>query len=287
MKKAAIDIGSNSVRMLIGEVKEGKVYVLEQHLRTTRLGKTAKGGYLNNQAVGRTLDVLVEFKAVLEKYNLQSNPITVATSAVREAADKEDFRRLIKTSLGWNLQILSGEDEARFSYIGAAAVIKENAAVVDVGGGSTELIYSENGKIYGQSVPVGAVRLHNGEVNKNEFIRMLQPLKNLYAKSEEPLVLVGVGGTVTSVAAMKNNLTEYTREAVNGTVITEGDLQSFYTEISAMSDYEVLKKYPLLKNREDIICDGILIYMAIFQLLGCKRIIAADSGILDGLLLGK
>lgn len=284
MKKAAIDIGSNSVRMLIGEVKEGKVYVLEQHLRTTRLGKTAKGGYLNNQAVGRTLDVLVEFKAVLEKYNLQSNPITVATSAVREAADKEDFRRLIKTSLGWNLQILSGEDEARFSYIGAAAVIKENAAVVDVGGGSTELIYSENGKIYGQSVPVGAVRLHNGEVNKNEFIRMLQPLKNLYAKSEEPLVLVGVGGTVTSVAAMKNNLTEYTREAVNGTVITEGDLQSFYTEISAMSDYEVLKKYPLLKNREDIICDGILIYM---QLLGCKRIIAADSGILDGLLLGK
>lgn len=287
MKKVAIDIGSNSVRMLIGEVKEGKVYVLEQHLRTTRLGKTAKGGYLNKQAVGRTLDALTEFKAVLEKYNLQFNPITVATSAVREAADKEYFRRLIKTTLGWNLQILSGEDEARFSYIGAAAVIKENAAVVDVGGGSTELIYSENGKIYGQSVPVGAVRLRNGEVDKNELFRILQPLKNLYAKSEEPLVLVGVGGTVTSVAAMKNNLTKYTREAVNGTVITEGDLQSFYTEISAMSDYEVLKKYPLLKNREDIICDGILIYMAIFQLLGCKKIISADSGILDGLLLCK
>lgn len=285
MKKAAIDIGSNSIRMLIGEVKENNVVALEQHLRTTRLGKTEKGGCLNKDAVTRTILALGEFKEILKNHNLADKPIVAATSAVREAADKEDFRQLIKKDLDWDLQILSGEEEAERSYLGASSIVKEKAAVIDVGGGSTELIFADCGQVYGQSVPVGAVRLHSGEVKNADLGQVLEPLKALYKKSAEPLVLVGVGGTITSLAAMKNNLKTYTREAVNGTIITRADLENFYAEITSMNGAEILQKYPLLKNREDIIGDGISIYLELFKLIDCDKITVSDAGILDGLLI--
>ena len=134
---------------------------------------------------------------------------------------------------------------------------------------------------------MGAVRLHGGEVEKEQLPEVLQPLKALYETATEPLAMVGVGGTITSLAAMKKQLTEYSREEINGTVISKDDLETYYQELSSLSNEEILAKYPLLKNREDIICDGIAIYLALADLLGFSQITVSDAGILDGLLLER
>ena len=285
MLKAAVDIGSNSVRLLVGSVEKGRVQVAEQHLRTTRLGKTAKGGSLNKDAVARTIGALAEFKEILAKFGLQNSPVVAATSAVREAADKAEFAALIEKELGWRLQILDGEEEAALSYLGASSVVSEPAAVIDVGGGSTELIFAKDGKIVGRSVPVGAVRLHLGEVAAEDLAHSLQPLADLYAARQGGLVFVGVGGTITSLAAMKLGLKEYCREKINGVVITAAELAAYYEELQKMTAANILAKYPLLQNREDIICHGIAVYLTLAQLLPMAQIVVSDAGILDGLLL--
>ncbi len=289
MKKAAVDIGSNSIRLLVGDVQEGKVQVLAQHLRTTRLGKTEKGGYLSPEAVDRTISALKEFREILAGYGLEKNPAVVATSAVREAADGEQFRQKILSQLGWDLRILTGAEEAEQSYRGAAAAAGDAdgaVAVIDVGGGSTELIFpAADGSICGRSVPVGAVRLHSGEVSRWDLPQALAPLQRLYGTSCRKLTLVGVGGTITSLAALKKRWQVYSRAKINGVKLTKAELTAYYNELTELSGEEILKRYPLLKNREDIIADGISIYLALFELLDLAEITVSDAGILDGLLL--
>lgn len=289
MKKAAIDIGSNSIRLLVGDVQNGKVRVVVQHLRTTRLGKTEKGGNLRPEAVDGTLAALKEFRKILEDYGLEKNPAVAATSAVREAADGEQFRQKVLSELGWNLRILTGAEEAEQSYRGAAAAAGDAngvVAVIDVGGGSTELIFpAADGAVCGRSVPVGAVRLHSGEVSRGDLPQILAPLQQLYRTSRKPFAFVGVGGTITSLAAMKKHLQVYSREEINGVNLTKAELTAYYNELTVLSGEKILKKYPLLKNREDIIADGISIYLALFEMLGFAEITVSDAGILDGLLL--
>lgn len=288
MMKAAIDIGSNSIRMLVGDAADGRVRMTAQYLRTTRLGKTAKGGSLNPEAVERTLAALAEFHEILQSCGLEKKPVVAATSAVREAADREDFKKKIADRLGWDLQILTGEEEARYSYKGAAAAAgTKPAAVIDVGGGSTELIFSDaDGAICGRSVAVGAVRLHSGEVKRADLPQVLAPLQELYEQSGAAMTFVGVGGTITSLAAMKKRLTAYSRAEINGVVLTKAELTAYYNELTALNGEEILQRYPLLQNREDIITDGIAVYLALAELLGFDEIIVSDAGILDGLLLG-
>lgn len=286
MIRSAIDIGSNSVRLLIGEVADDKVLALEQHLYTTRLGRTKKGEKLDALAVEKTISALKKFESIINKY-VAAKPIVVATSAVREAADKADFSDLIYRELGWELKILSGEEEAKLSFKGATSIVRENAAVIDVGGGSTELIIDLDGKIIGKSVAVGAVRLNLGEIKRENLRSELLPLKANYVSMESKIIFVGVGGTITSLAAMKKKLNNYDRNKVNGCIITKFDLLTYYDELKKMTAEETIKKYPLLKNREDIICDGIEVYLALADLLGFKEITVSDAGILDGLLLQK
>lgn len=285
MIKAAIDIGSNSVRMLVGEIKNGSIKVIGQYLRTTRLGKTAQGGSLNDEAVRRTLRVLAEFKTILKKYDIEKKPLVAATSAVREAADREQFKRMILDSLGWELQILSGAEEAAYSYRGAVSVVDAPAVVVDVGGGSTELICQSGGKIFAKSVPAGAVRLYNGEIEPNDLPQLLNPLKAIGQAAPQNAVLVGVGGTITSLAAIKSGLRVYCRSQINGVKFTRAEIAAYYNELKALTAAEILAKYPLLAEREDIICSGIKIYLELFELLGFGEIVVSDAGILDGLLL--
>ncbi len=283
-RRGAIDIGSNSVRLLIGQVEEGYLTVNRQELRTTRLGKTPKGEPLDREAVAKTLSALEEFRRILQEMNIVEPPVVAATSAVREAADGDAFARLLTERLGWRLRILTGADEARYSYVGAAAVVGENAAVLDVGGGSTELIVRKKTGICCRSVPVGAVRLHLGEIQRRQLPLLLRPLAESAGEQLET-PFVGVGGTITSLAAMKNHLVEYRREWINGTVLTQTELRAYGQEADTLAPQELLARYPLLQKRGDILGDGIAIYLALMELLGFSRIVVSDAGILDGLLL--
>lgn len=284
--RAGIDIGSNSVRLLIGEVEGGRVNALYQDLRITRLGDTKVGGRLSEQGKAKTLAAMREFAEALERFGVVEPPIVAATSAVREAADGADFAREVKDSIGWDLRILSGEQEAACSYAGAASVGQENSVVIDVGGGSTEIICrAADGEVIGKSVRVGAVRLFSGEVAQEDLRATLQPLLAVVPKGQHDFV--SVGGTITMLAAMKLGLTEYSREAVSGYRMTVDMLANLLAELAPLSAAERLARYPMMSGREDIIIAGLQIYLELADLLAAEEFIASDAGLLDGLLLGN
>lgn len=283
--RAAIDIGSNTVRLMIGEVVDGRVQVAHQELRTTRLGDTKVGGCLSEQGKAKTIAAMQEFAEVMAGWQVAEPPIVAATSAVREAADGADFAREILASTGWQLRILSGEQEAACSYTGAASLGQADAVVIDVGGGSTEVICrNDEGKIVGKSVRVGAVRLFSGEVAQADLRATLCPLAEVLPKGVHEFV--SVGGTITMLAAMVLGLQEYDREAVSGYRMSVAMLAELLAELSPLSPAERLARYPMMAGREDIIICGLQIYLELADLLGASEFVANDAGLLDGLLLG-
>lgn len=287
--RAAIDIGSNTVRLLIGEVKDGQVRALHQQLFTTRLGDTTVGGRLSPVGRKKTIAALEAFKAVLAEWGVAKPPIVAATSAVREAADGADFAREVAENLGWQLKILAGEQEAACSYAGAAACGRAGAVVIDVGGGSTEVICrGADGHVFGKSVKVGAVRVFNGEVPEANLRTTLQPLcAVLPDDADEQREFVSVGGTITMLAAMLLGLTQYSREAVSGYRVSVDQLRGLLAELLPLSPAARLARYPMMAGREDIITCGLKIYLELADLLGVREFVASDAGLLDGLLLGE
>ena len=214
--QAAIDIGSNTVRLLIGEAAAGRVQVHSQALLTTRLGNTRVGEKLSVEGRQKTIAALQQFAEQLRQAGVSRPPVVAATSAVREASDGADFQQEVRQKLGWQLQILSGVEEAACSFAGAASVLPQGAntaqvAVLDVGGGSTELICRRpNGQVAGRSVRVGAVRLFNDEVRPEELPQRLAELlpPDGLAGLGPVNRFISVGGTITLVAALLENLSE-------------------------------------------------------------------------------
>ncbi len=294
--RAAVDIGSNTVRLLIGTAENGRIGVAHQMLVTTRLGDTEVGGRLSVIGRRKTIEAMRIFAAKMAEFGVAEPPVVAATSAVREASDGEDFRAEVQRELGWRLLILSGEQEAACSFSGASSLCEGQAVVIDVGGGSTEMICREydnsgknsdknSGKIQGKSVRVGAVRLFNGEVAREDLKDRLSDLLSVLPENRNDLTYVSVGGTITLIAALLAGIPEYTREAVHGRMVTLDELRDLYAELSLLTPAERLELYPLMTGREDIIISGIEIYLTLAELTGATEFMASDAGLLDGLLL--
>lgn len=284
--RAAVDIGSNTVRLLIGSVEGGRVQVRRQMLVTTRLGDTEVGGRLSAAGRVKTIEALHLFAREIAAEGVTEPPVVAATSAVREAADGEDFRREVGRELAWRLLILSGDQEAACSFRGAASLCDGRAVVIDVGGGSTEMICARpDGGVSGRSVRVGAVRLFNGEVRPEELTARLAELRTVLPQDTAGLQFVSVGGTITLLAALLAGVETYTREAVHGRAVTVDQLRLLHDELAPLTPSERLVKYPLLAGREDIILSGIEIYLTLAELTGAREFMASDAGLLDGLLL--
>lgn len=285
--KAAIDIGTNSLRMLIGEIHEGKVKMISQSLETTRLGEGMAKKLLLPQAIERTISALENFKKELNIHKVSDISI-VATSAVRDATNRQEFLDKIFSATGWQVQVLSGEEEARLSFNGALSAKSESFGmpiIIDIGGGSTEVVYKKSDDIKGVSVNVGCVRLLEGnwdnELLKKELSPVVQPLLDY----KGDFSVRGVGGTTTTLAAILYGVENYTREAVHGKVLPLSDIISLKNKLENMS-LEERKKIPgLMPQRADIIVHGISILITLLNLLGAEEIIASDAGILDGVLL--
>jgi exopolyphosphatase/guanosine-5'-triphosphate,3'-diphosphate pyrophosphatase len=281
--KAAIDIGSNSIRLLIGQAQDGRIQAKRQELITTRLGNTKSGQELNPKAVQDTLQALKKFKTILTDEGIDHPPIVAATSAVREAKNQQEFKALIQKQLGWELQILSGEQEAFISYTGATIVCKPGSAVLDVGGGSTELIFPSGQGLKSKSVPVGAVRLYRQELGEAAYHQLLNSLLELAPQAH--MSYAAVGGTITSIAAIQAGVSVYQREKINGTVLTVAKLQEYYDMMKDQKPEALIRRYPLLKDRADIICFGLRIYLDLARILAFQELTVSDCGLLDGLLL--
>lgn len=293
--KAAIDIGTNSVRLLVADCQTGRIVPLVKELRTTRLGQGVHHtGRLQPDAIERTL-AAIDALAAIAKQGQADEIIAVATSAVRDAANGPEFIQLCQGRTGVTVQILPGTEEARLSFNGAlqGRIAGSRQLVIDIGGGSTELAFGgQKELLYVHSLNVGAVRLKDIFPADVNGIIMNTPEIQRYAtaaiKALPPLVLpdaiTGVGGTITSLAAIAQQLTAYDSEKVHGYYLDTACVNGLLAALAALPLAERKKTAGLQPERADIIVYGIAILAALLDELGSNGLTVSERDILEGIL---
>ena len=293
MKRAIIDIGTNSVLLLIGNMRRGRMEDITQSFEVTRLGKGLhSSGRISNEGINRTLHVLKSYRSLIEQQNIASVHL-VGTESLRKAVNKEEFITEVQKEFGWSCSILSGEEEAKFSYTGTTRELMcpdQSAVVIDVGGGSTEIVIGKGDNIsFLKSFPVGVVRLaetHNSNIRISESARknILSGLNKTFRNVPFPdkAILIGSGGTITTLVAIKEKMASYDPEQINGYRLKITEMEQIYDELNGMSAVQRLSLPGLLPGREDVILFGTLIFMAIMRAYGVDQILASDRGLRFG-----
>ena len=304
MIRSSIDIGTNSVLLLVADCSEGKINVLHEEQNIPRLGQGVdESGALSDAAQQRVLDVLIRYKYRLdENYpGISADTIVTATSAVRDASNRNEFLKRIKTETGWDVLLLSGNDEAQITYGGALSVIEmpgESArnAVLDIGGGSTEIAIGRGKKLDTfVSLNMGSVRFterflkHNPPTRdeiaaaRNEIRRMLSDWSQTPGEFDH---LIGVAGTVTSMAGIELGLNKYDTDKINGHRCSRTFIEQMIEKFQNLTAAEIEESYPVfLKGRGDVITGGLLVLSEFMEWAGHDEIIASTGGIRHGILL--
>ena len=293
MLAAVIGIGSNSVRSLLAEVSGDDFTRLRRDREGTRLfaGLDAKGN-LDRDSMNKTVSA-VRRMALEAAQNGAEKLAVFATSAARDAANGEAFMAAVEQATGISLRIISGEEEAELSFLGASAAAKaDRCGMIDIGGGSTEIaIGTRQGIECAFSCQMGAVRLYRRlRIDRKEDMKpvevaaaeILDEQLRSRPKLELPEKWVGTGGTFTTLAAMVLSQPWTDRTHVHGTVITTGDIRMFGEKLAGMK-LEERKQLPGLQpSRADIVVHGICILLGVMERLGMERITVSEWGNLDG-----
>ena len=287
MNLAAIDIGTNSCRLFIARASAGRLNPLYRGLETSRIGEGVSGShFLKPEAIKRTIDCLGRFKEIMQTSAVQKHRI-IATSAVREARNRREFVARVKRELGLKVEVISGEEEAWLSYRGVCRGLDLSGEplVADLGGGSTELVWREAGRLRLLSLPVGAVRATEENMSPEQIRAVLMPLTTRREVFHgQPLVFVG--GTATSVVAIMKGLQEYDREAVHGQIVQLSEVQLVYENLRRMSLEQLLATPGIQKKRADIITKGILVMLTIIREMGKGEVMVSESDLMDAVVWG-
>lgn len=286
---AAIDIGTNSCRLLIADARDGRIFPVLSTLRMTRIGEGASGNsILQKEPVRRTIGALRDFLSLAGDYGA-SRVRAVATSAVREAENAAYFLSHARDEAGLMVEVISGEEEARLNYVGACGGLSsgEGAIVIDIGGGSTEFTYpvkTGNGfTLSCRSVPLGAVRLTEHPLLLSEILGSLKCVLDEIRASRQ--TLVGVGGTITTLAAVDQALTEYDPGRIQGYHLAKTVVESIMISLAAKNSEERKMVPGLQPERADIIIAGTTILWAVLAYLEAPGITVSDADLLHGIIL--
>lgn len=291
---AAVDCGTNSTRLLV--VRDGRT--LTRLMRITRLGQGVDAtGALAEEAVDRTLAVLEEFRAVMDEHGVERVRMT-ATSAARDAADREGFFGRAEAIVGVRPELLSGEDEAALSFAGATAELDPTDGpflVVDIGGGSTEFAVGSERCEAARSVDIGCVRLtekflHHDPPRPEELTACLSVVE-LHLDDvtrEVPEVLgarrlVGLAGTVTTVAAVEQGLPAYDRDRIHHFELTRDAAEDVFRTLATERRAQRLENPGLEEARADVIVGGCCVLVKLFRHFGFDSCLVSEADILDGL----
>jgi Exopolyphosphatase len=284
MRYGAIDIGTNSCRLLIADKKiNQKLITLCKEIDTTRMGEgITQENRLKDEAIERTISCLQRFRDKIKELRVEKYRV-VATSAVREAENGEEFVNRVKTEMDMEIDIIDGDEEARLSYYGVIRGLNllGSPLVVDLGGGSTEFICLDRSLT--MSLPVGAVRAAESDMGAAQIIEILSPWNSLNKTlKNQPLVIVG--GTSTSLVAIKKGLVHYESRYVHGEKLNRGEIGDLYNLLESMP-LDLRRRLPGLQpERADIIHKGALIILVIMEVLGHKEIIVSDTDLLEGIV---
>ena len=286
---AVMDIGTNSCRLLLADCEEKtqRIQVFEKALIITRIGEgmNTANRFISSVAMERTIQALKKFSDIIGSYHIENVRI-VATQAVREALNKEELVNKIGIMFGWQLEIIQGKYEAELSYLGATYELKSSVPplIIDIGGGSTEFIYKgKKQDVYVMSLPFGALRILENPINDEEMIELLT--KGLGDASKfRDAPLVAVGGTVTTIAAVKLELVNYDANKVQGLKINIKEIMNIFKALSSIKPNERLEIPGITGGREDIIISGMQILINIMKYLKRNELIISDYDLLQGLI---
>jgi exopolyphosphatase/guanosine-5'-triphosphate,3'-diphosphate pyrophosphatase len=300
---ASIDLGSNTFRLLVAICSAGNLKVLDKKLATVRLGQGLGKNLLHEHAMEKGFEVLRNFSKSLDHY--QPHSIRVCgTEALRLAGNSQIFLQKAEKILHHEIEIITGEEEAHLSLAGALSSYKESLSgpflLVDVGGGSTELVLADQatGQTRVASMGLGVIRL------TEKFIAAQQPdiaamdamladtigngLEKLkFSKKKSSVNIIGCGGTATSMAALDLNLTSYNDSLVHGHILQRNDMEELWRKLITLPSDKRNELPCLGDGRGEILPAGIRIYLVLLQLMQQDRIKVSDTGILEGILLSS
>jgi exopolyphosphatase / guanosine-5'-triphosphate,3'-diphosphate pyrophosphatase len=316
VRLAAVDVGTNSTRLLVADVAGG-VIVAEQarEMVITRLGKGVdRSGRFDPAALARTLEVLAGFAEACRRHGVERRRV-VATSATRDAADRRLFLDGVRELLGVEAEVLTGQAEAAATYLGAIAGgvrggqadAQADAAglrgdqptlVVDIGGGSTELIYGHGAAARAMvSLDIGCVRLferhlHSDPPTAAEVAALRADVAAHLDRVGEVLDpaaaerVVGVAGTVTTITAIALGLEAYDPRRIHLATVDAAEVAAAAAKLAAMTVAERAALPVMARGREDVIAAGALLLDELVQRFQIQQVVASEADILDGVLLG-
>lgn len=305
---ASIDIGTNTFRLLIAEVQAGKPFkTLYSENQPVRLGEGfSKKKYLSPAAIKRALTALKRFQRIIEKAKVDG-VIATGTSAVREAENSALFLDTVRVKTGLDIEVLSGEEEARCMLSGIHLLFahempheiqnNETMVVVDIGGGSTEFIGTRGGMpTFLFSTPLGAVTLTEKYLQSDpptaqEILALKKSvectLHEIAHHFPYACRFIGTAGTITTLAAIQQKMTDYDPDKINGYKITKTSIENILKRLSQMP----LKKRNVLpgieKGRGDILIAGILILLCVMDRFKYELLYVSDYGLREGILLER
>jgi exopolyphosphatase/guanosine-5'-triphosphate,3'-diphosphate pyrophosphatase len=296
MNLATIDIGTNTTLLLVAAVNGPAVEVLQESAEITRLGRgIGKGGALDPEAIARTLGVLREFAAAAHRH--AARIAAVGTEGLRRAPNATAFLDPAAEILGTQVEVIDGEREAALTFRAALTSFPEvragELAVVDIGGGSTEIVLASDGNVeFRTSLPLGSVRLTEALVHHDPpaaseqaaLAGAVDAAIRAVPFSPRPATLVGVAGTVTSLAAMAQDLASYDPARVHGYRLSRAELGRQIARLGAATQAERERMVGLDPRRADVILAGAMILDRIAAAAGVGDVLVSDRGIRWGLL---
>lgn len=308
MKLASIDIGTNSTRLLITDYQNNKFIPLERKMKITRLGKNLdENDMILDGSASKTVEVLSDYQRLIEDYDVKKFRV-VGTSAVRKASNSDWFISCVYKQLGMKIDVVSGQEEARLSFYGAVRDIDLNyqdykaelngkILVVDIGGGSSEFILGDcnyNLQLV-ESLNLGCVSLTEKFIGSsipdtNSLSQMQQYVVNELEETTgkinlyKPAFIIGVAGTITTLAAIDLKLAAYNSEKIHRHILSLKKIENIYKILCRLDLKGRKKVVGLHPGRADVIIGGTAIVLGVLKLLDVKDILVSERDILDGII---
>lgn len=297
---ASLDLGTNSTRVLVAHPADGRLEILDRRTTITRLGQSVgASGRLAPEAIDRTLACLRDYREILDQHAVERVRVA-ATSASRDAANRDEFFDAVEALIGTRPELLSGDEEGRLSFRGATGELDPASGpflVVDIGGGSTEFIVGTDRVEGVMSVDIGCVRLTEKfllhDPPQAEELSACISLTDAYLDdvvreipaAAEARTLVGLAGTVTTVAAVEIGLETYDRDRIHHFHLTREAAEDVFRTLATESRADRIHNPGLEEARADVIVGGCCVLVALFRHFGFDEMIVSEADILDGLAL--
>ena len=296
---AAIDCGTNSIRLLIASAdSDGRLVEQARELEMVRLGQGVDAtGSFRPDALERTFSACRTFAQAIADHHCDRVRF-VATSAARDVSNRDAFFAGVRQALGVDAEVINGMEEARLPFAGAISgiqVIDEPVLVIDCGGGSTELVLGRGSSIDSRvSLNIGSVRLRERFLHDDpptveqiddarKYVR--EALDSCPVDVAAARTVIGVAGTVTSLSAIGQNLTDYDRAKVHRSVLTVGQISDLAGKLLSSTVDEVEQMGPLKRRRAEVLCGGAVIIDEVCRRATAGKLVVSETDILDGMAL--